>query len=101
MREVLTQFEDQLKRMSKDEKDLMLAKVLQQKKQVAEKAKEMVAKKRQAGIKPLVIELHADQVKKFKALLEQTELKKTDLFIEMMNWYEAKLEKAAEANGSK
>jgi hypothetical protein len=95
MKELLTQYEEQLKKLSKEDKELLIAQLLHQKKQSREKSREIAAKKRAKGIKPIAIELPADQLKKFKSLVEQTGMTKTELLIEMMKWYEMKINNKA------
>lgn len=98
MTEQLKKYDDQIKKMSKEEKDLYIAKLLEQKEKAKEKAKEVANAKKEAGIKQLSIDLKESDINRFKILLQNTRANKTELFIKMLNIYERSLQQQQQQN---
>jgi hypothetical protein len=101
MHQLLNQYEDQIKKMSKDQKDQLIVKLLEQKTKMRTRAKESAVQKRTAGIKILSIEIHENYINEFRDLQNKTHMNKTDLLIDMINCYKSKLNSESDQNGNR
>ena len=81
------QYNQQIKNMSKADKDKYVEKLLKQQEKAREKSATLAANKKASGIKPLTIDLPEIEIIKFKELLNITHSNKTTLFIKMLNSY--------------
>jgi hypothetical protein len=91
MADLVNEYEEQLKKMSKQEKDLFIARLLKQKEQSKKRAKDVAAEKRAAGFRTLSVEVSKEQMEEFKDLLLLTKLDRAELLAEMMKSYRTRL----------
>lgn len=80
-------YNEQIKKMSKADKDKYVEKLLKQQEKAREKSAVLAAAKKASGIKPFTIDLPEAEINKFKELLKSTHSNKTSLFMKMLNYY--------------
>lgn len=91
MSELLNKYSEDLKKISKDEKDLYTAQMLELRNKAKERSRIAAKAKREANIKQLAVDLPVEDIEKFKQLLRRAKLNKTELFQKMLQMYERTL----------
>ena len=92
MTEELNKFDEILKKIPKEERDIKLLKVLKQEEKARERSRNAAKTKREAGIKQLTIDLSEADLNKFKELMQRVRYNKTELLQKMMQIYERSLQ---------
>lgn len=92
MSELLNKYDDKLKALSKKDKDIYLASLLEKQDKIRERSRLAAQAKRDAGLKVFSFDLKPNDIDKFKELMQRTRYDKTDLFLKMMQVYERSLQ---------
>jgi hypothetical protein len=91
MSELLNKYSEDLKKISKEDKDLYTVKMLEQQNKARERSRNAAKAKREANIKQLAVDLSEQDLNKFKELMQKTKQNKTELLQKMMQIYERTL----------
>jgi hypothetical protein len=92
MSELLNKYDGKLKALSKKDKDVYLASLLEKQDKIRERSRLAAQAKRDAGLKVFSFDLKPTDIDKFKELMQRTRFDKSELFLKMMQVYERSLQ---------
>ena len=92
MSDLLNKYSEDLKKISKDEKDLYTVQMLELRNKARERSRIAAKAKRESGVKQLTIDLSEAELNKFKELMQRARYNKTELLQKMMQIYERSLQ---------
>jgi len=92
MSELLNKYDDKLKALSKKDRDIYLASLLEKQDKIRERSRLAAQAKRDAGLKAFSFDLKPTDIDKFKELMQRTRFDKSELFLKMMQVYERSLQ---------